>query len=51
MRDAKRPPTCAVFGYGCLLDLDGGTDVANAARQFGFVNASAGRTLGDLEPH
>lgn len=48
LRDAKRPPACAVFGYGCLLDLDGRTDVAEAARQFGFVNASAGRTLGDL---
>jgi dienelactone hydrolase len=48
MRNATRPPTCAVFGYGCLLDLDGETDVAAAARQFGFVNPGADRTLGDI---
>lgn len=48
MQDATRPPACAVFGYGCLLDLDGATDVADAAKQFGFVNACAGRTLADL---
>ena len=27
-QDASRTPACAVFGYGCLLDLDGATDVA-----------------------
>ena len=48
MQDASRTPACAVFGYGCLLDLDGATDVAEAARQFGFVNAAAGRTMADL---
>lgn len=48
MQDAVRPPQCAVFGYGCLLDFDGATDVAEAARQFGFVNGSAGRTMEDL---
>jgi hypothetical protein len=48
MRDASRTPACAVFGYGCLLDLDGATDVADAARQFGFVNPGVGRTLADL---
>jgi acetyl esterase/lipase len=48
MRDAKRAPVCAVFGYGCFLDLDNATDVADAARQFGFANPGAGRTLGDL---
>jgi hypothetical protein len=37
MRDARRAAACAVFGYGCLLDLDGATDVAEAARQFGFA--------------
>ena len=48
MQDASRPPACAVFGYGCLLDLDGATDVADAARQFGFANPGAGRTVADL---
>ena len=48
MQDARRPPACAVFGHGCLLDLDGATDVADTARQFGFVNPGAGRTLADL---
>jgi hypothetical protein len=37
-----------VFSYGCLLDLDGATDVADAARQFGFANPGAGRTVADL---
>jgi hypothetical protein len=45
---ASRTPACAVFAYGCLLDLDGATDVADAARQFGFANPLAGRTLADL---
>ena len=48
MRDATRTPACAVFGCGCLLDLDGATDVADAARQFGFANPGAGRTISDL---
>ena len=48
MHDASRPPACAVFTYGCLLDLDGATDVADAARQFGFANPGAGRTFADL---
>ena len=48
MRDARRTPACAVLGCGCLLDLDGATDVADAARQFGFANPGAGRTLADL---
>lgn len=48
MRDAGRVPACAAFGYGCLLDLDGANDVADAALQFGFVNATAGRSVTDL---
>jgi hypothetical protein len=48
MLDTSRPPACAVFGYGCLLDLDGATDVADTARQFGFANPNAGRTIADL---
>ena len=48
MKDACRAPSCAVFGYGCLLDLNGATDVADAALQFGFANPGAGRTVADL---
>ena len=48
MQDAGRTPACAVLGYGCLLDLDGATDVADAARQFGFANPGVGRTVADL---
>jgi len=48
MQDASRAPACAVFGYGCLLDLDGATDVAEAARQFGFANPGVGRTFADV---
>ena len=48
MQDARRPPACAALGFGCLLDLDGATDVADAARQFGFVNPNTGRTLADV---
>jgi hypothetical protein len=48
MQDAGRPPACAVFNQGCLLDLDGATDVADAAQQFGFANPVSGRTVADL---
>ena len=48
MQDASRPPACAVFSQGCLLDLDGATDVADAAQRFGFANPGAGRTVADL---
>jgi hypothetical protein len=48
MQDARRTTACAVFSTGCLLDLDGATEVADAARQFGFANPCAGRTVADL---
>jgi hypothetical protein len=48
MQDARRTPACAVFSCGCLLDLDGAADVADAARQFGFANPGGGRTVADL---
>jgi hypothetical protein len=48
MQDAGPTPACAVFAYGCLLDLDGATDVADAAEQFGFANPGAGRTVAAL---
>jgi hypothetical protein len=48
MEETSRPPLCAAFSYGCLLDLDGATDVADAARQFGFANPVEGRSVAHL---
>jgi acetyl esterase/lipase len=48
LRESRRAPACAVFGTGCLLDLDGATQVAAAARQFGFANPVVGRIVADL---
>jgi acetyl esterase/lipase len=48
MRDSRRAPACAVFGYAFLLDLEGDTRVAGAASQFGFANPCAGRAVADL---
>jgi hypothetical protein len=39
---------CVVASCGFTLDLDGATDVADASAQWGFVNAAAGKTAGDL---
>jgi hypothetical protein len=39
---------CAVLCYGYMLDLDGSSWVADAARQFGFVNPCSGQSVGDL---
>jgi hypothetical protein len=41
---------CAVFAYAYLLDLDGSSAVADAAKTFGFANACAGKSLADLPP-
>lgn len=41
---------CAVMCYGFMLDLDGSTGIAEAARQWGFVNAAAGKSVDDLPP-
>jgi hypothetical protein len=38
----------AALCYGYMLDLDGSTRVADAARQFGFVNPCAGKSVEDL---
>jgi acetyl esterase/lipase len=40
--------TCAVLCYGIMLDLEGDTSVAEAARRWGFVNPCAGKTVDDL---
>jgi hypothetical protein len=39
---------CAVLCYGMMLDLDESTSVMDAARQWGFVNPSAGKSVADL---
>jgi len=41
---------CAVLCYGLMLDLDGSTNVAQAAKMFGFANPSAGKSVADLPP-
>jgi len=41
---------CAVFCYGLMLDLDGSTNVAQAAKMFGFANPCAGKSVADLPP-
>lgn len=55
MQDGPRAPgpkgpglRCAALLYGYMLDLDGTTGVAEAARMFRFTNPNAGRSLGDL---
>jgi hypothetical protein len=41
---------CAVLCYGLMLDLDGATGVAEAAKTWGFVNPCAGKSVADLSP-
>jgi hypothetical protein len=48
MQDSGVRIVCAAFCYGLMLDLDGATGVADAARAFGFVNPCAGRSFEDL---
>jgi acetyl esterase/lipase len=46
MRD--RRVRCAALLYGCTMDLDGSTTIADMGTQAGFVNACAGKTVDDL---
>ncbi|MCI0387802.1 MAG: alpha/beta hydrolase [Acidobacteria bacterium] len=50
IREAREYLKCAVLCYGCMLDLDGYTHIAEAARMWGFVNPCAGKSVEDL-PH
>jgi hypothetical protein len=50
MREAESPLRCAALCYGYMLDLEGSTAVAEAARTFGFVTPAAGRSVADLRP-
>jgi len=46
----QEPSRCAVLCYGFMLDLDGSTGIADAQKQWGFANPSAGKSVDDL-PH
>ncbi|MBA2340612.1 MAG: hypothetical protein H0V88_09465 [Pyrinomonadaceae bacterium] len=48
MQEASDYLKCAVLCYGYMLDLEGSTIVAEAAKQWGFVNPCAGTSVNDL---
>ena len=48
MRGAGNGLKCAVLCYAIMLDLEESTSVADAARQWGFVNPCAGKSVADL---
>ncbi len=48
MQEAVDYLKCAVLCYGIMLDLDGSTYVAEAAKTWGFSNPCAGRSVADL---
>jgi dienelactone hydrolase len=41
---------CAVLCYGLMLDLDSHTAVADGAKQFGYANPVAAKSVSDLPP-
>jgi len=50
MQESRADLKCAVLCYGFMLDFDGTSSVADAARQVGFVNPCAGKSIADLSP-
>ena len=48
MREGGDYLKCAVMCYGIMMDLDGSTDVAEAARTYRFANPCAGKSIDDL---
>lgn len=50
MQEDREYLKCAVLCYGCMLDLDGYTHMAEASKMWGFVNPCAGKSVEDL-PH
>lgn len=48
MQEAQDYLKCAVLCYGYMLDLDGSTGVAEAAKTFRFVNPCEGKSVEDL---
>ncbi len=51
MQEGQDHLKCAVLCYGLMLDLEWSTSVADAARQWGFVNPCAGKSVADLSPN
>ncbi len=41
---------CAVLCYGLMLDIEGHTAVEDGAKQFGYANPAAGKSVSDLPP-
>ena len=50
MRTGAPALKCGALVYPYTLDLDGSTGVAAAAKQWGFVEACAGKSVADLPP-
>jgi dienelactone hydrolase len=48
MHEGSRYLKCAVLCYGYMLDIEGATFVADAAKTWGFINQSAGKSVDDL---
>ncbi len=48
MHEAVDNVKCAVLCYGYMLDLDGATGVAEAAKLWKFANPCAGKSISDL---
>jgi len=48
MQEDREYLKCAVLCYAFMLDLEGATSVADAARQWGFANPCAGKSVADL---
>lgn len=48
MHEAGDQLKCAVLCYGYMLDLEGANAVDEAAKQFGFVNPGAGKSVAEL---
>lgn len=48
MQEDHERMKCAVLCYGCTLDLDGSTRMAEAAKMWGFVNPCEGKSVADL---
>jgi len=50
MEEAVGYLKCAALCYGLMLDLEGSTSIAEAAKAFGFANPAAGKSVEDLPP-
>ena len=48
MEEGRYHLKCAALCYGIMLDLDGSSDVAEAAMKWGFANPCAGKSVEDL---